>query len=161
MRTGFKFFIAATALIYAACMNSPRYPGNYQNLRKECPQLDDGLNGVSEDPDYGYTMEKPVRVGGGPKNELKYLHMLLGPNMEFIESVLSIGTFWGNNISLSGYKIIIRGDTLSKPIFIDNQNCRDPKAPMGFNFKEEFKEVETTGEEPGKSYQVPLRTVPE
>jgi hypothetical protein len=130
-------------------------------MHKDCPQLDDGLGGVSQDPEYGYAPEKPVRVGGGSKNELKYLHMLLGPNMEFIESVIRVGNSWVNETQVSTYKIIVRGDTLAKAIYLDTRNCHDPKAPMGLNFKEEYKEIESSGDEPGETYEVPKRTVPQ
>ena len=42
------------------------------------------LSGISQEADYGLTPDNPVRIGGGSKNELKYLHMLGGPEKEYV-----------------------------------------------------------------------------
>ena len=105
-------------------------------------------------------MENAVRVGGGSsENELKYLQMLLGPNKEFIDAFFKVGSFWGNGLTLSGYRAILKGDTLPKLIYIDIHHCRDPKAPVGFNYKTEYRELKTD-ESKDHSYEVPKRFDP-
>ena len=34
----------------------------------------------SDDPTYGYQEANPIKVGGGPANELRFLKSLRGPN---------------------------------------------------------------------------------
>ena len=42
------------------------------------------LPGVSDDPAYGTTQEKPIKVGGSSREQVRYLNALRGPNGETI-----------------------------------------------------------------------------
>ncbi len=119
-------------------------PPPYQGNRQDCADLDNGLSGIAADSTYGYIQTNPVRIGGGSTdNELTYMHMLLGPNKELIGEIFKVGSYWAAGSTLSGYKVVINGDTLPKTIYLDTRHCHDPQAPIGFNIKEEFKEVKT------------------
>jgi len=37
------------------------------------------LSGTSDDPQYGFTPDKPVKVGGGPATQREYLNKLIDP----------------------------------------------------------------------------------
>ncbi len=159
--TSKNFFLIGFFFAIFSCGRSVRYPANFQNQPPECPDLEDGLSGVSEDPTYGFAMENAVRVGGGTsENELKYLQMLLGPKKEFIDGFFKAGNFWGNGLTLSGYRAIINGDTLTRILYIDTHHCRDPKAPAGFNYKTEYREIKSKDESRDRAYEVPKRFDP-
>ena len=148
-RTEMKFresFLPFLGLImclvfFYACAHRQNFSPNHNIIDQDCPELEDGLSGVSPDSTYGYSLDNPVHIGGGSMNEVVYLNMLLGPNDEFIEKVIEMGNFWVKDRSLVGYKIIVRGDTLPKPVYLDTRFCRDPQAPYGLSFKKEFKEA--------------------
>jgi len=146
---------------FISCSPTAKRPANFQNQGQDCPDLEDGISGVSADSTYGFMMDNAVRVGGtSSENELKYLQMLLGPKQEFIDGFFKVGSFWGNGVTLSGYRAIINGDTLPKIIYIDTHHCRDPKAPTRFNFKTEYRELKTKDESQDKVYEVPKRFEP-
>jgi hypothetical protein len=154
-------FYVSLSFIFVSCTHTAKYPQDFHDQEQQCAELDDGLSGVSSDPTYGYAMENAVRIGGGgSENELKYMQMLLGPQKELIESVFKAGSFWGNGLTLSGYKVVINGDTLPKIIYLDSHHCRDPKAPVGFNVKEEFHEVKSKSDGENRAYEVPRRYDP-
>ena len=125
----------------SGCATKFKNPEKFINTPSECPALEDGLSGISTESDYGYTVEKPVRVGGGSINELKYLHMLAGPKNEFIDNFIESGSSWGKGVTVTGYKVVLNRDTMEKIIYLDTHNCRDPQAPQGFTVKDDFKEV--------------------
>lgn len=153
------FFVLGTTVIFMLLACAPRPATRMaQNQDVDCPGLEDGLSGVATDTDYAYTMEKAVRVGGGDsKNELKYLQMFLGPNREFLDGYFKVGNFWGNGLTLSGYKVILNGDTVKKTIYLDPHHCKDPKAPSGFTVRDQFQESgQGRDNAKGKAY-VPAR----
>jgi len=128
-------------LFIFSCATKFKNPEKFINSPNECSALEDGLSGISSEPDYGYTPDKPVRVGGGSNNELKYLHMLAGPKKEFIDEFFQAGSTWGKGVTVVGYKVVMNRDTLEKTIYLDTHNCRDPLAPLGFTVRDDFKEV--------------------
>ncbi len=131
-------------MVLAACSSKRihQYDARSTHARQECPELHDGLSGISPDPDYGYQPEKAVRVGGGPGNEMLYLQMLLGPEGQYLQSYYKDGSRVGpdGTTRLNLWRIVVDGDTLQNPLFTDMVHCADPKAPQGFRVKEEFQE---------------------
>ena len=110
------------------------------------------LAGVSNDPKYGVTSEKPIRVGGGfaegSANQIKYLQSLRGPNGEKIKfkrtgsccmfvtpNGIQTTTTDGKTVGvglLDQYEVTYKG--LDKPIvlYLDLYDYETPQAPMGF-----------------------------
>jgi len=100
------------------------------------------LTGVSEDASYGYTQQNPVKVGGGPSNERKYLNALQGPNGEAIEysrrgscCMFETPNGMGGFGLLDAYEVKYKG--LEKPIviYVDMYDYGYLKAPKGMTFK--------------------------
>jgi hypothetical protein len=111
------------------------YLRSLENRNLGCPQLNDGIKEVSNDPEYAFKSQKPVKVSGGPENERAYLNMLIGPNGKQITGYYRVGSFGGDEAILDMYKLIIEGDTLENVIYLDMYNCDNPKAPKGFGIK--------------------------
>jgi hypothetical protein len=98
----------------------------------------------STDPNYGYTQENPVMVGGaknseGPLNERRFLNALAGPNGEKI-SYYRIGSccpFKTNNSGWNGmldkYNVSYSGLKEDIVIFINMYDSDTLKVPMGFS----------------------------
>lgn len=103
----------------------------------------------SKDKEYGYTIEKPVMVGGsimsGPKNEQRFLNALAGPNLERV-TYKRLGSGWhfttkngiGGKTSdglLDKYEVTYEG--LSEPVFIyiNMYDSDTLKIPVGFRKK--------------------------
>jgi len=101
-------------------------------------ELSKGLSGISSDKTYGYTASNPVQVGGGPANERAYLGMLMGPKGEEVQFKRQ-GSFGGFEVPVDGYECSYEGADSSVVIYIDMYTYKDPKAPVGFFIKDEFK----------------------
>jgi hypothetical protein len=131
-------------LLLQACASKRvhQYDARSTHDREECPELHNGLSRISADPNYGYEVERPIRVGGGPNNEITYLQMLLGPQGQYLDQYFKDGYRVGVDgvTRLNQWHIVVDGDTLPKPIFLDMAHCADPQAPLGFQIKDEFKE---------------------
>lgn len=100
------------------------------------------LEGISDDPTYGYDQKNAVKVGGGVANERRYLNALLGPNGESI-TYTRLGSCCQvpSENGFMGYAVLdiyeIKYDGLEKPINI-YINMYDPgilKAPKGFTYR--------------------------
>ena len=101
------------------------------------------LTQVSSDKTYGYTQKNPVKTGGGPAGERKYLNALMGPNGEAISytrqgSCCPFKTPNGlldNTGMLDIYEVTYAG--LDKPIilYLDMYDYEELQAPVNFSFK--------------------------
>lgn len=129
------FWLAA--LLFAACATSPEraYQKSLESEAEGCPELDDGISEVSPDTTYAFSKDNPVKVSGGPRNEKAYLGMLIGPGGRAVTDYYREGSVDGKEAILDQYTIIVEGDTLRKPIYLDMYNCDNPKAPFGFGIK--------------------------
>lgn len=129
--------IWSAALLLAACATTPEraYLKSLESEAEGCPELDDGLSEVSPDTTYAFSKDNPVKVSGGPRNEKAYLGMLTGPNGRAITDFYREGSVEGKEALLDEYTLIVEGDTLKKPIYLDMYNCENPKAPFGFGIK--------------------------
>ena len=103
------------------------------------------LNGISDDPTYGYTEINPIKVGNRGKkpefNEFKYINALRGPNGEelFFRDLGSCCQGLSSKKrkrKILGQLIIyeVTYDSLSKPIFlfINNHEYQPLYTPIGF-----------------------------
>lgn len=106
----------------------------------QAPQADPKSDcGVSDDPAYGFTMEQPVEVGGGPMfvaaRERRYLEALRGPGGEVVRYKRS-GTASAKPNALpilDVYEVTYAG--LEKPVtlYLDAYHFDDAlRAPAGF-----------------------------
>lgn len=100
------------------------------------------LTGVSTDPEYGLTPNKPVESGGGPSGERAYLDALAGPNGETIKyyragsccPVKSENGFMGTAM-LDNYKVSYSGSKGEISIYINMYDKGELKAPVGFTVR--------------------------
>lgn len=100
------------------------------------PQVDFGLAcAVSADPDYAYTQDKPVQVGGdfldGPARARAYLNGLAGPNGEVINYERTGSLVAEDGTVLDGYEISIAGLDQTVTIFVDQYHFDTLYAPDG------------------------------
>lgn len=123
--------------------------------RKRAPLLDAHtfkLNRISNDPTYGYSPNKPIKVGGvqyeeGPRNERRYLNALQGPNGESIdyERMGNCCAFTTPNGPLNHtglldkYKVTYEGMREDDYIilYLNMYDYGRVKAPLGFTYIEE------------------------
>jgi len=92
---------------------------------------------VSADPEYGYTREKPIKVGGmplnGPRRQRQFLQALVGPAGQPI-AFKRRGSLApdADNVILDLYEVTYPG--IEKPIelYLDLYRWDPPKAPPGF-----------------------------
>ena len=99
---------------------------------------------VSDDPEYGYTEKKPIKVGGvteGPSRERAYLQLLRGPNGEsvtFQRNGSCCGFETPNGLLGGGmldiYEVTITGSDKPVTLYINMYDYEQPKAPRGFQF---------------------------
>lgn len=104
------------------------------------------LQGVSTDPEYGYTAKKPIKVGNGPDgmpaNERAYLRLLRdgqGKPVTFrrIGSCCAFSSengFMGMGM-LDRYEVVYRNEKGKKRkvvLFINMYDHEAPRAPLGF-----------------------------
>lgn len=105
------------------------------------------ISEYSSDPEYGYSQEKPVMVGGvekleGPMNERRYLNALAGPYGEII-SYTRLGScchfrsprgFSGGGL-LDIYEITWEGQETPVRLYLNMYDYGDLKVPVGFTLK--------------------------
>jgi hypothetical protein len=103
------------------------------------------LTHTSSDPNYGYSEDQPVLLGGflrGTKYagaHIEYFESLLGPNGEEV-SVRRLGSCCGfedSSLPLGGgmldqYELSYSGQEKPVVIFVNLYRFEQPKAPMGF-----------------------------
>lgn len=119
--------MVTTALVAALVAQQPAITGE-RSLVSKCE--------VSADPEYGYTREKPIKVGGlpmyGPARQRRFLQALSGPAGQPI-TFTRRGSLAPNaeQIILDLYEVTYPG--LDKPIelFLDLYRWDPPKAPRG------------------------------
>lgn len=103
--------------------------------------------GVSSDPEYGYTKENPIKVGGarhdrGPLNERTYLQNLLSSNGEEV-SFRRLGScchFETPNSPFGGglldmYEVVRAGLQDTVVLYINMYDADTVWSPIGFKFK--------------------------
>ena len=101
---------------------------------------------LSTDPDYGFSPKKPVEVGSegsGPKNELRYLNALSGPNGEVLSyfrkgsccPIKSDQALIGNHVLIDNYRLTWEGSGDTVSIYINMYDSGELKAPKGFGIK--------------------------
>ncbi len=108
-----------------------------ETVERDCP--------ISTDPTYGYTIENPVKLGGGsiingiPVNgydgvsrEDYYLMLLSGSNGESINVTRTGSQNLGDTI-LDEYVIAIAGEDEPRTIYVDIYHYSPPFAPVGFS----------------------------
>jgi len=100
------------------------------------PEVDFGLAcAVSSDPDYAYTQDKPVQVGGdfleGPARARAYLNALAGPNGEAVRYERTGSLVAADGTVLDGYEISIAGLDQTVTIFVDQYHSDTMYAPDG------------------------------
>lgn len=108
------------------------------------------LTEVSTDTTYGLSPKNPIEVGGvkeseGPKNEIRFLNALAGPNGEKI-SFYRAGSccpiesendpFGFGSVMLDNYRVSWENSTDTVSIFINMYDSGPMKAPVGFTIKE-------------------------
>ena len=120
--------IAPFALSLAAAQQSNTPPAAPAQ-QASCP--------VSADADFGFKMEKPIRVGGGAmyvaSRERAYLDALRGPEGQPIQyRRLGSGPKAPNGGIVDIYEVTHAG--LEKPVtlYVDAYRYDDPRAPKGF-----------------------------
>ena len=98
------------------------------------------LDGVSDDPDYGYKADNPIKTDG-VINELRYLNSLLGPNGEVVlyrrkQSCCPFRTKHSpDGIGfIDEYELTYEG--LEKPVilYLNRYLSKPMKAPFGFTY---------------------------
>ncbi|MBI5841725.1 MAG: hypothetical protein HZB19_16665 [Chloroflexi bacterium] len=89
---------------------------------------------IAKDRDYGYTQEKPIKVGGGAdfgsEMEKGYLSVLLGPRGEIV------GYYWDESVEVNGVildKYTIRFGNTYKTLYFDMYNDEELQVPFGLN----------------------------
>jgi hypothetical protein len=108
------------------------------------------LTKISDDPEYGYTSKKPIKVASMKsdeniaQNEYLYMNALLGPDGEEIEykrtgsccgyKSNSPKAFLGSAL-LDKYEVTIKGKTEKKVLYLDMYESGIVVAPLGFTFK--------------------------
>ncbi|NME68695.1 2-dehydro-3-deoxyphosphooctonate aldolase [Flammeovirga aprica JL-4] len=111
--------------------------------------LDDNtfvVTGISSDPSYGFSPQKPIEVGSegsGPKNERRYLNALTGPNGEAISyyragsccPIKSDMALFGDKVMLDNYRVTWEGSKDTVSIYINMYDSGELMAPKGFGIK--------------------------
>ena len=108
------------------------------------------LTKISDDPEYGYTSKKPIKVASMKsdeniaRNEYRFMNALLGPNGEEIEykrtgsccgyKSNSPKALFGEAL-LDRYEVNIKGSTEKKILYLDMYESGTVVAPLGFTFK--------------------------
>jgi hypothetical protein len=87
---------------------------------------------VATNREYGFTKEKPVKIGGkineGPDHEADYLSALLGPHGELV-AYFRAGSLESSGVTLENIEFSMANET--KTLYIDMYNFDSPKAPFG------------------------------
>ena len=110
-------------LAYAAIIKNISFfkPG----ISNACP--------IAKNPDYGYTLDLPIKIGGGesngPDREQEFLSGLLGPRGEIIGFYRS-ESIEHNGVVLDKYIVNYKNNT--KTLYMDMYNYDDPRIPFGF-----------------------------
>lgn len=93
-----------------------------------------GTCAISTDKTYGYTVENPVKVGGGPARERAFFDNLRGPNGEKVTYTRSgsqnVGT--SDFLILDIYSVSYAGLAAPAKIYVDMYNYAPLYAPLGF-----------------------------
>lgn len=83
---------------------------------------------------YGYTLEEPIKVGGGTRGQREYLKGLRGPKGQELRYERRGSCSGPPSVGglLDMYEVTYDG--LEKPvtIYLDMYNREDPRAPAGF-----------------------------
>ena len=120
----------------------------FPNGRSEAPQPFALLDGVSTDPEYGYTRDKPIRVGSGkassgPANERMYLNALLTQEGKPIRyerrgsccARMPSGDD-GGRMPLDVYVLTVPGRAQPVLLYLDMYAQGVQLAPVGFTMRE-------------------------
>ena len=87
---------------------------------------------IAKNPDYGYTTELPIKIGGGtsegPYREEYFLNGLLGPHGEIV-SYYRTGTVEKDGIILDEY-VVVYGNNNARTIYMDIYNYDSPQIPF-------------------------------
>jgi len=88
---------------------------------------------IAKNPDYGYSMDLPIKIGGGesngPDREQEYLSGLLGPRGEIV------GYYRSESIEQDGVildKYVVSYKNNYKTLYMDMYNYDNPRIPFGF-----------------------------
>lgn len=102
------------------------------------------LRGVNwqqaNDPEYGYSQEKPIRMGKLPaRSNIYYLNTLRGPNGEAIEYERkgACCEYEDKSLPLGGglldvYKVKVDGNSDELTLYVDMYRLGPPQLPVGF-----------------------------
>jgi hypothetical protein len=88
------------------------------------------------DTTYGYSPKNPVRTGGGPSGERRYLDMLQSVSGDSVDGYLRRGSHDGIGKKgqpelVDGYELLSAGRKVGKVIYVDMYSCDTLKAPAG------------------------------
>lgn len=100
----------------------------------------------SKDKTYGYTVENPIKVGGGmmgPRNEQRYLNALAGPKGEKITYIRSgsghpfetENAVFGTTGFLDIYEITVEGSDKKITLYLNMYDRDLLQVPVGFTLK--------------------------
>ncbi|MGB2742634.1 MAG: hypothetical protein WBC60_18975 [Cognaticolwellia sp.] len=115
------------------------------NATPKEPLSSDSFQFTSQDPEYGYTSEKPIELGGfltGTKSSgahIEYFEGLLGPNGEQvnIQRLGSCCAFEDKTMPFGGglldrYQLTYEGQKAPAIIYVNLYKFNKPLAPQGF-----------------------------
>jgi tetratricopeptide (TPR) repeat protein len=129
-----------------ATLIEAKRPGNYHNITV--------LTEKSTDPDYGFTAEKPIKVGtgldGAAQNEHTFLRRLLDAKGNLLKynrkgSCCAYKSKYGyinNTALLDHYEIEFeneKGEKVKKDLYISMYDYETPKIPVGFSSVKPFR----------------------
>jgi len=92
---------------------------------------------TSADTTYGYSPKNPVRTGGGPSGERRYLDMLQSARGDTVDGYLRTGSVGGVGKKglpemIDRYELLSAGRKVGRTIYVDMYSCDTLKAPIGF-----------------------------
>jgi hypothetical protein len=95
---------------------------------------------VSTDKDYGFSAEKPVKIGSYPISDTRvvdYFNMLAGPNGEEITYTVNVDKTGveGQAQTVAAFDVTYTGLTEPITIYIDSGSYEQPLVPVGFTCK--------------------------
>jgi len=147
-----KIIITLAGICFMLSCSSSK---NFRHSRKDSEESyfhklkDDNtffIQQYSDDPNYAYSPEKPVKVGGiteGPKNERRFLNALCGPNGEPIKYIRqgscchfkSDKALFGDMAPLDIYEIQYTGLKQKKFIYINMYDSDTLMVPVGLKLR--------------------------
>ena len=95
------------------------------------------LSKTAQSREYGYSKSMPVKVGGGPAGERRYLNSLQGPEGQEIqyERLGSCCSFETKNSEIGGlldvFSVTWQGAPKAVELYLDMYDLEEPMVPLG------------------------------